>query len=408
VGHSEGNRDFTAHAVRAPAVARQAAGQGLVSAALRAFMNGRAAPESIVAKRPSPGTREPIAQPGEGIAKNGIMPVSRPVPREHRVLLDFRAIPAPSPARPTMIYSMTGYASATRELVANSGNGATSVSVELRTVNSRFLDLNFRMPDDVRVCEPALREMLMNKLSRGKVDVRINLQRSEQMSQAGALNRAALDQLAELERAVLESFPDSERLRTGEILRWPGVLAESGVSAEALREAVLACGKEATGELVVVRQREGAQLATMLLGNVTEMEAIVARITPLVPELIARHQQKIVERLQEALGLAAPEGGQTVVTREEAAERIRQEVTMYGIRIDIAEELSRLTAHLNETRHVIEKGGRVGKRLDFMMQELNREANTLGSKAAAKELADASMALKLLIEQMREQVQNLE
>lgn len=307
-----------------------------------------------------------------------------------------------------MIYSMTGYASATRELVANSGNGATSVSVELRTVNSRFLDLNFRMPDDVRVCEPALREMLMNKLSRGKVDVRINLQRSEQMSQAGALNRAALDQLAELERAVLGSFPDSERLRTGEILRWPGVLAESGVSAEALREAVLACGKEAIGELVVVRQREGAQLATMLLGNVTEMEAIVARITPLVPGLIARHQQKIVERLQEALGLAASEGGQTVVTREEAAERIRQEVTMYGIRIDIAEELSRLTAHLNETRHVIEKGGRVGKRLDFMMQELNREANTLGSKAAAKELADASMALKLLIEQMREQVQNLE
>ncbi|MBN3723762.1 YicC/YloC family endoribonuclease [Burkholderia sp. Ac-20379] len=307
-----------------------------------------------------------------------------------------------------MIYSMTGYASATRELVANSGNGATSVSVELRTVNSRFLDLNFRMPDDVRVCEPALREMLMNKLSRGKVDVRINLQRSEQMSQAGALNRAALDQLAELERAVLVSFPDSERLRTGEILRWPGVLAESGVSAETLREAVLACGKEAIGELVVVRQREGAQLATMLLGNVTEMEAIVARITPLVPELIAKHQQKIVERLQEALGLAASESGQTVVTREEAAERIRQEVTMYGIRIDIAEELQRLTAHLNETRHVIEKGGRVGKRLDFMMQELNREANTLGSKAAAKELADASMALKLLIEQMREQVQNLE
>ncbi|MEX3606577.1 MAG: YicC/YloC family endoribonuclease [Burkholderia sp.] len=303
-----------------------------------------------------------------------------------------------------MIYSMTGYASATRKLVANSGNGATSVSVELRTVNARFLDLNFRMPDDVRVCEPALREMLMNKLSRGKVDVRINLQRSEQMGQAGALNRAALDQLAELERTVLESFPDSERLRTGEVLRWPGVLAESGVSVEA----VLACGKEAIGELVVVRQREGAQLATMLLNNVTEMEAIVARITPLVPELIAKHQQKIVERLQEALGLAAPENGRTVVTREEAAERIRQEVTMYGIRIDIAEELSRLTAHLNETRHVIEKGGRVGKRLDFMMQELNREANTLGSKAAAKELADASIALKLLIEQLREQVQNLE
>jgi uncharacterized protein (TIGR00255 family) len=141
------------------------------------------------------------------------------------------------------------------------------------------------------------------------------------------------------------------------------------------------------------------------------MEAIVARITPLVPELIAKHQQKIVERLQDALGIATSEGGATVTTsvpREEIAERIRQEVTMYGIRIDIAEELQRLTAHLAETRHVLQKGGKVGKRLDFMMQELNREANTLGSKAAAKELADASMTLKLLIEQMREQVQNLE
>ncbi|WP_109477978.1 YicC/YloC family endoribonuclease [Paraburkholderia sp. C35] len=307
-----------------------------------------------------------------------------------------------------MIYSMTGYASATRELAAASGTGGVSVSVELRTVNSRFLDLNFRMPEDVRVCEPTLREMLMNKLSRGKVDIRINLQRSEQSANAGALNRDALEQLAMLERSVLEAFPDAGRLRTGEILRWPGVLAESGVSPEVLRDAVLACGKQAITDLIDVRAREGAQLATMLLNNVSEMEAIVTRITPLVPELIAKHQQKIVERLQEALGIAAPDQSATIVSREEIAERIRQEVTMYGIRIDIAEELSRLTAHLNETRHVITKGGKVGKRLDFMMQELNREANTLGSKAAAKELADSSMTLKLLIEQMREQVQNLE
>ncbi|MDE1183516.1 YicC/YloC family endoribonuclease [Paraburkholderia sp.] len=307
-----------------------------------------------------------------------------------------------------MIYSMTGYASATRELVAATGSGGVSVSVELRTVNSRFLDLNFRMPEDVRVCEPTLREMLMNKLSRGKVDIRINLQRSEQTANAGAINKEALTQLALLERTVLSGFPEAGRLRTGEILRWPGVLAESSVAPELLRDAVLACGKQAITELIDVRAREGAQLATMLLANVTEMEAIVTKITPLVPELIAKHQQKIVERLQEALGIAAPDQAATIVSREEINERIRQEVTMYGIRIDIAEELSRLTAHLNETRHVIEKGGKVGKRLDFMMQELNREANTLGSKAAAKELADSSMTLKLLIEQMREQVQNLE
>jgi uncharacterized protein (TIGR00255 family) len=317
-----------------------------------------------------------------------------------------------------MIYSMTGYASATREVVAagtgaNGGTGSSiGVSVELRTVNSRFLDLNFRMPEDVRVTEPQLREMLMSKLSRGKVDIRINLNRVEQTANAGALNHESLKQLAALERAVLDIFPDAERMRTGEILRWPGVLTESGVSPEALREAVLACGKQAIADLIEVRAREGAALGKVLIDNVTEMETIVARITPLVPELIAKHQQKIVERLQDALGIATTDGANATITtsvpREEIAERIRQEVTMYGIRIDIAEELQRLTAHLTETRHVLQKGGKVGKRLDFMMQELNREANTLGSKAAAKELADASMTLKLLIEQMREQVQNLE
>lgn len=216
-----------------------------------------------------------------------------------------------------MIYSMTGYASATRELTAAAGTGGVSVSVELRTVNSRFLDLNFRMPEDVRACEPTLREMLMNKLSRGKVDIRVNLQRGEQSTSAGSLNRDALEQLAMLERAVLESFPDAERMRTGEILRWPGVLAESGVSPEDLRDAVLACGKEALAELIEVRAREGAQLAAMLLSNVADMEAIVERITPLVPELITKHQQKIVERLQEALGIAAPDAAATIVSREE-------------------------------------------------------------------------------------------
>jgi uncharacterized protein (TIGR00255 family) len=303
-----------------------------------------------------------------------------------------------------MINSMTGYANVTRDVGA-----ATSVSVELRTVNSRFLDLNFRMPDELRAVESALRELLMARLARGKVDIRVNVQRSEPGMSAGALNQASLAQLAQLEALVAKAFPSAEKLSTGEILRWPGVLAEGGVSPDALRDAVLDAGRQAVRELVDVRRREGEQTAAMLLGNVAEMERIVASIMPLVPDLIARHQQRIVERLQEALGTVNGDGSAAPsVPREEVAERIRQEVTMYGIRIDVAEELSRLTAHLGETRHVIEGGGKVGKRLDFMMQELNREANTLGSKAAAKELADAAMTLKLLIEQMREQVQNIE
>ena len=166
----------------------------------------------------------------------------------------------------------------------------------------------------------------------------------------------------------------------------------------------------------------------MLHARVVEMEQIVSDITPLVPELIVRHQDKMVERLQQALGIALQpsertnEGATTgsgsgsasaasaapYLSRDEVMDRIRQEVTVYGIRIDIGEELMRLSTHLSETRHLLQQGGKVGKRLDFMMQELNREANTVGSKAAAKELADAAMALKLLIEQMREQVQNLE
>ncbi|MGI4813405.1 MAG: YicC/YloC family endoribonuclease [Janthinobacterium lividum] len=310
-----------------------------------------------------------------------------------------------------MIFSMTGYASATRDLRPNAQvaeGPSVTISVDLRSVNSRFLDLNFRMPEELRAAEPALREMLMTRLARGKVDIRVNVQHGETVISTHALNRDELVRLAELEQAVLKAFPQAGRLSTGEVLRWPGVMANGSIDPNALRDAIVECGAEALEELVKTRGREGAQLVDMLLRRVTDMEAIVARMEPLVPELIATQQRKIVDRLQELLGVAVPVNAPSAISREEVAERIRQEVTMYGIRIDVAEELSRLTAHLKETRRVLAAGGRAGKRLDFMMQELNREANTLGSKAAAKELADASMALKLLIEQMREQVQNLE
>ncbi|CAG7600756.1 YicC/YloC family endoribonuclease [Candidatus Vallotia tarda] len=313
-----------------------------------------------------------------------------------------------------MICSMTGYASVIRELLVDSSAGISgnthtaSISVELRTTNSRFLDLNFRMPEEVRICELTLREILMNRLSRGKIDIRINVQRSEPVTMTKSLNRNALLQLAALECSVLDVFPQASSLHVSEILRWPGVIADSGLSASLLCDTVIACSQQALNELINSRSREGGQLATMLLANISKMEVIVGSLTPLVPELVTRHQKKIIERLQAALGIAVLDGSPKIVSHEEIIERIRQEVTIYGVRIDISEELSRLGAHLAETRYMIKNGGRVGKKLDFMMQELNREANTLGSKAVAKELADASMMLKLLIEQMREQVQNLE
>lgn len=299
---------------------------------------------------------------------------------------------------------MTGYAVTTRE------TSAGTLTVELKSVNSRFLDLQFRINDDLRALEPALREAIMGRVNRGKVECRLSFGRKSVAGSTQNLNASLLDGLAKMQNEIRQRFPDAPVLTVNELLRWPGVIEESEVTQDALQADVQAAMVEALDAFVATRAREGAALQAMLLTRIDEMEAIVRRITPLVPQAIAQFQQKATERMKEALGLAAQNanGATQTLSQEEALERIRQEVTMYGIRVDIAEELTRLSAHLAETRQVLKKGGQVGKRLDFMMQELNREANTVGSKAAVKELADASMAMKLLIEQMREQVQNLE
>lgn len=299
------------------------------------------------------------------------------------------------------ISSMTGYAVASRETTAG------TLTVEIKSVNSRFLDLQFRINDELRSLEPGLREAIMARVSRGKVECRLSFGRRQAGEAAQNLSAPLLASLARLQQDIRKQFPDAQPMSVNELLRWPGAIEETEVTQETLQADVQAVAAEALDAFVNTRAREGAALQAMLLSRVDDMEAIVQQITPLIPQAIAQFQQKATERMKEALGLAAPNGA-TTVSREEALERIRQEVTMYGIRVDVAEELSRLAAHLTETRRVLGKGGQVGKRLDFMMQELNREANTVGSKAALKELSDASMTMKLLIEQMREQVQNLE
>jgi uncharacterized protein (TIGR00255 family) len=299
---------------------------------------------------------------------------------------------------------MTGYAVTTRETAHG------TLTLELRSVNSRFLDLQFRINDDLRLFEPMLREAIMSRVVRGKVECRLSFGRKA-AGPGNALNAALLEQLAALQAQVQARFTQAAPLSVNELLRWPGMLEEAAASQETLQAEIGAAIAETLDAFVESRQREGAALEAMLLARVADMEQIVSRITPIVPQVIAQFQQKATDRMRETLGLAlqsADVGAQPQMSQQEAAERIRQEVTLYGIRIDIAEELTRLGAHLGETRHILKKGGQVGKRLDFMMQELNREANTVGSKAPAKELSDAAMALKLLIEQMREQVQNLE
>ncbi|GAB3546484.1 YicC family protein [Noviherbaspirillum agri] len=301
------------------------------------------------------------------------------------------------------ICSMTGYAVTTRE------SAAGTLTVELKSVNSRFLDLQFRINDELRAVEPALREAIMSRVSRGKVECRLSFGRKTAAESAQNLNTTLLATLSKLQADVRQHFADAPVMSVNELLRWPGVIEEQEIAQDTLQADVQAVMQEALNAFVESRSREGAALQAMLLSRIDEMEAIVARIAPLIPQAITQFQQKATERIKEALGLATQNNTVSpTVSHEEALERIRQEVTLYGIRIDVAEELSRLSTHLSETRHILKKGGQVGKRLDFMMQELNREANTVGSKAAVKELSDASMAMKLLIEQMREQVQNLE
>ena len=304
------------------------------------------------------------------------------------------------------ISSMTGYAVITRE------TSAGTVTLEIKSVNSRFLDLQFRLNDDLRAFEPMMRDAIIGRLVRGKVECRLSFGRKVATNNSQRINTDLLKSLSMLQAEVRSQFSSAAPLTVYELLRWPGVIEEAEVGQDDLQEHAAAAMQAALAAFVESREREGAALAATLLTRIDAMESIVQRITPLIPQMIAQFQQKSIERLEEALGLALQKAsagaGTAALSHDEVIERVRQEVTLYGIRIDVAEELTRLTAHLTETRHILKKGGQVGKRLDFMMQELNREANTIGSKAALKELADAAMELKLIIDQMREQVQNLE
>jgi uncharacterized protein (TIGR00255 family) len=286
-----------------------------------------------------------------------------------------------------MIRSMTGYAAATRELPT------ASLSAELKSVNGRFLDLQFRLPEELRAAEPALRELIQTRVGRGKVECRVSVTPPAGVVPQIIVNEGLLAALAEASRKVRAVIPDAQPLAIGEVLHWPGVLADD--RSPLLRESCVALVNEVLEEFAATRSREGEKLGKMLVEHVERMKALLASIQPKLPEAITAYEDKLAARLREAL----------VDANEE---RIRQEIALFGVKVDVAEELMRLRAHLDEVSRVVKAGGAAGKRLDFLMQELNREANTLGSKSVSKELSDASLELKLLIEQMREQIQNIE
>ncbi len=298
---------------------------------------------------------------------------------------------------------MTGFASASAAPVAEGENHPAGVTVEMRTVNSRFLDIAFRLPDELRHVEPALRELLTAGLRRGKVEVRAQLGRGadEGLPQPGT---ELLNRLARLESTVQGWLPNAAGLSVHEALQWcRGSASAHGTGA--LDELALQAARRALDALRSAREREGARLAQVLAERIATLRALAAQAEPLVPAVVQKQQQRFMERWAEALESAGAAGA---VSAEAARDRALNEAAAYAIRIDVAEELSRLVAHLDEIERLLAKGGEVGKRLDFLIQELHREANTLGSKSSALELTGISVDMKVAIEQMREQVQNIE
>ncbi|OWQ48873.1 YicC/YloC family endoribonuclease [Roseateles sp. L2-2] len=303
------------------------------------------------------------------------------------------------------VYSMTGYASATAQ-PANSGETPSpatqpAVTVEARSVNGRFLDLSFRMPDELRSLEPALRELVSGSVKRGKIELRINTHKDTDTSwpnpQPEQLNR-----LSRLESQVQSWLPKAQGLSVQEALNW---CKTGATGASANDETVLDAARQCIQGFLEAREREGAKLVTMLKQRVATLRDLATQAEPLVPAAVQRQRERFLERWQEALSAT---GATQTISEQSLQERAVNEAAAYALRIDVAEELTRLRAHLDEIDRLLKKGGEVGKRLDFLMQELHREANTLGSKAAAIELTNISVDMKVAIEQMKEQVQNIE
>jgi len=310
------------------------------------------------------------------------------------------------------VYSMTGFASAVASLPDQSGEhgedsdtpGASrkgvsgSVGAELRSVNSRFLDLSFKLADEFRALEPALRDLVTASFKRGKMEFRLQPQRA---ADAGwpQPQPDQLHTLARLEGTVQNWLPKAAPLSVNEVLNW----CRAAAPAARLEEVAMEAARQCIEAMKEAREREGARLVAVLQDKLKGLKALASQAEPLVPQAVQRQQERFVQKYQDALQAV---GG--AVTPEAAQERALSEAAAYALRIDVDEELQRLKAHLDEIGRLLKKGGEVGKRLDFLIQELHREANTLGSKAAALELTQISVEMKVLIEQMREQVQNLE
>ncbi|MHB8257039.1 MAG: YicC/YloC family endoribonuclease [Acidiferrobacterales bacterium] len=291
-----------------------------------------------------------------------------------------------------MALSMTAYARCDQD--TQWGN----LVWELRSVNHRYLEVAVRLPEELRALEPQVREFLGKRLGRGKVDCILRFQTHEisaELAPDDALVSKLIGVGRKLESIAQDSGTSIRPLRAIDILRWPGALRGAGLDAEALGGESLRLLDRTVGEMLDTRRREGAHLAGAIRQKLDAMEGIVQAVRGWLPEVVQKYRDRLTGRLAD-------------LRKELDASRVEQEIVLFAQRIDVDEELDRIAAHLSETRRVLDQGGQIGRRLDFLMQEFNREANTLGSKAVDVRLTNAAVDLKVLIEQMREQVQNIE
>lgn len=287
------------------------------------------------------------------------------------------------------IHSMTGYASHSTDVAHG------HLSLELRAVNNRFLELNFRLSEDLRVLEGPLRESISAKVGRGKVECRIHYLPRNDTRLPTSFDTVVLERLVQLAAHAQQLAPTAQPLTLGELLRWPGVMGEAPIDSDAVQKTVMEGMDALLADFNASRAREGEKLSAILRERVQSIRAQVMQLRPRVPEIVALYRDKLQKRLIELAPDLPPE-------------RLVQEVALFAQKIDVDEEIDRLLAHLSEVERTLGKGGATGKRLDFLMQELNREANTLGSKAATLDVSHAAVEIKVLIEQMREQIQNIE
>ncbi|MCU0761736.1 MAG: YicC family protein [Hydrogenophaga sp.] len=308
------------------------------------------------------------------------------------------------------VYSMTGYATVQSPGARSTGltdperTLSPTLGLEIRSVNSRFLDLAFKLPDELRSAEPGLRDLLGARLKRGKVEIRAWIE-NRQETGARAPSTADLQKLVGLQDSVRSWLPTAAPLSVAEVLQ---LSSRHAVDAGALQEPLMELALRSVDQLVEARAREGQRLADMLRDRSGRLRQLAQEAQPLIPLLVAQQRQRFLDRWNEAMQAGSGSTGPLGGASEMAQDRALTEATAFAIRIDVAEEITRLDSHLTEIERLLSRGGEIGKRLDFLIQELHREANTLGAKSSSLELTRISVDMKVLVEQMREQVQNIE